>query len=85
MAIVNFEKIEQILGVDIDNIGFPDDMTACLKRENIKTVGDLLRTDYDKLEYLESIGLLSIEKIKECLNAYSEGSNEMPDSKEDLL
>jgi len=83
MAIVNFEKIEQILGVDIDNIGFPDDMTACLKRENIKTVGDLLRTDYDKLEYLESIGLLSIEKIKECLNAYSEGSNEMPDSKEE--
>lgn len=83
MAIVNFEKIEQILGVDIDEIGFPNDMTACLKRENISTVGDLLRMDYDKLEYLESIGLLSIEKIKECLNAYSEGSNEMPDRKEE--
>ena len=72
MSIINLDKIEQIMGVDIESIGFPRDTTACLKRENIKTVGDLLRMDYDKLEYMDSVGLLSIENIKECLNAFTE-------------
>lgn len=72
MSIINLDKIEQIMGVDIESIGFPHDTTACLKRENIKTVGDLLRMDYDKLEYMDSVGLLSIENIKECLNAFTE-------------
>ena len=72
MSIINLDKIEQIMGIDIEDIGFPHDTSACLKRESIRTVGDLLRMDYDKLEYMDSVGLLSIENIKECLDAFTE-------------
>ncbi len=83
MTIINLEKIEQMMGVDIDDIELPNDIEACLKREDIRTVGDLLRMDYDKLEYMDSVDLISIEKIKECLNAYTEGVRDIPERKEE--
>ena len=72
MSIINLEKIESIMGVNIEDVGFPPETAACLKRERVFSVGDLLRMDYDKLEYMDSVGLLSIETIKACLNSYVE-------------
>ena len=83
MSIISLEKIESMMGVNIEDVGFPSETIACLKRERVLSVGDLLRMDYDKLEYLDSVGLLSIKGIKECLNTYIEKTDSQADQAED--
>lgn len=65
------EPDSQVLEMSIDDIDLSSRALNCLKKENIKTVADLVQLTEDELMKIKSLGSKSFDEIKEVLSRFN--------------
>lgn len=65
------EPDSQVLEMSIDDIDLSSRALNCLKKENIKTVSDLVQLTEDELMKIKSLGSKSFDEIKEVLSRFN--------------